>query len=867
MRDGQLHGTAAQISAALAEATFTVGEVGQGHLKVTASDGRMSSVSHYAFTGVAPVNTAPTFAVPTGSGKLLVDVGGGNDRGQSVALQPDGKIVVSGTRSNGGQNLYTLMRLNADGSPDTDFGSNGKVDVSTGNLHDIGNSVTLQPDGKIVVAGYSTNASGDEDFSLIRLNADGSLDSTFNPSTSPVDTLGGTVGYTENGSPVVLDGTVAVFDAELAAQGHYAGASLTLARSGGADSQDRFGASGTLVLTDEGGVELSAIPIGSYSREEGQLALTLNAQATQARVNQALSSLTYANTSDAPPESVTIDWSFSDGSGDMPPASGSTRVNITPINVAPMLAGVPAEAQGVTVGQAAALADFTVRDDDGDEVPLTLTLTAVNGSLNGLEDNDLRADGIQLSGTAARINAAIAGATFTAQAAGAATIGLELSDGAQRVTGSYQLTATEAAPPPAPQPPATQPPASPSAPPAPPPATPGIDVVHYAGARDDYVLERSDAGLWSLRTASGSSATPLPGIERLVFDDGAVALDLAVEGQDVSAAQAARLVFVLWGQVGLDNPDLLGHVMAYVDALGLRATSQVAENLGFLTALVGDADPAALLTLLHTNIVGCAPDAAELQALLELPARGHSNAQLVQIAAELEVTAQAMDLNALAQQGLAFTKYEGLVFGSNGDEVFRAQQGDDRIDAGAGLDTVIYGGNAAEYTWSREEQGHWIVESTAHDGGNDSLKGVERLQFADHAVALDLDGAAGQALRMLGVALGANALDDRALVGELIAFVDTHGAQVLADSVQANGILDQLAGGDSMQAMISLLYRNLTDETPCEADLQWVVNLAGEQNWDRADLLLHAAGLPQTAQLIGLEGLAAQGVAYEVWVV
>lgn len=390
-------------------------------------------------------------------------------------------------------------------------------------------------------------------------------------------------------------------------------------------------------------------------------------------------------------------------------------------------------------------------------------------------------------------------------------------------------------------------------------------MVHYAGARGDYVLERDDADLWSLRTASGSKATPLPGIERLVFDDGAVALDVAVQGPDASAAQAARLVFALWGRAGLDNPDLVGHVMAYVDALGLGAASQVAENLGLLTALAGDAEPAALLTLLYTHIVGRAPDAAELQVLLELPASGLSNAQLVQIAAELAVTAQAMDLDALAQQGLEFTPYEGLVFGSNGNEVLRAQQGDDRIDAGAGVDTVVYAGKAADYMWRSEEQGQWIVKSTVHDGGSDALVQVERLQFADHAVALDLDGAAGQALRMLGAARGAHALDDRALVGELIAFVDAHGVQALADSVQANGILDQLAGGDSMQSLISLLYRNLTQHTPDEAQTQEIMELAEQQNWDRADLLVHAAELPQTAQTLGLEALTAQGVAYEVW--
>jgi len=809
-------------------------------------------------------------------GKLLLDAGSGHDSGKSVILQPDGKIVVAGHSLIGyDKSDFLLIRLNANGSLDQGFGDGGKrlLDVDGGD--DYGQSVILQPDGKIVVAGSSRSASNKYEFSLIRLNADGSLDSLFNPSSIPVDTLGGEVSYDENGLPVLLDDAIAVFDAELFAQGHYAGASLTLARSDGAHAQDMFGASGALVLTDDGGVALSGTSIGSHSQAQGQLTVRFNAQATQTRVNQALSSLTYANTSDAPPESVSIAWSFSDGS-DMPPASGSTVVNITAINDAPVLAGLPELAQGVTVGQAAALADFTVHDDDGDDAPLTLTLIAVNGTLIGLDDRDPDAGGVQLSGTAAQINAAIAGATFTAAAAGEASIALELSDGEDGMEATYQLMAT-AAPkppsppsPPAPQPPAPQPPApqppvpQPPAPPVPPPATPGIDAVRYSGARDDYVLQRSDMALWSIATSSGSKATPLPGMERVVFDDGAVALDLAGEGQDASAAQAARLVFSLWGQAGLDSPALVGHVMAYVDALGLGGASQLAENLGLVTALAGDADPAALLTLLHTNIVGHAPDAAQLQALLELPASGHSNAQLVQIAAELAVTAQAMDLDALARMGLEFTPYDGPVLGSHGGEVFVAQPGDGRIDAGSGVDTVAYGGDAADYEWQRDDRGGWIVRGAAFDGGSDQLQGVERLRFADHAVALDLDGAAGQALRMLGAVLGADALDDRALVGELIAYVDAYGIQALADGVQANGILDHLAGGHSMQAVIRLLYRNLTEHLPDEAQLQNVLQLVEQHSWDRADLLAHAAELPQAAQTIGLQALAEQGVVYEL---
>ncbi|MCB1547167.1 MAG: hypothetical protein KDJ41_04930, partial [Hyphomicrobiaceae bacterium] len=60
----------------------------------------------------------------------------------------------------------------------------------------------------------------------MRYNVDGTLDTGFDPA----GTLGGTVAFTEDGAAVVLDTDVQIFDAELAAQGHYDGATLTLAR-------------------------------------------------------------------------------------------------------------------------------------------------------------------------------------------------------------------------------------------------------------------------------------------------------------------------------------------------------------------------------------------------------------------------------------------------------------------------------------------------------------------------------------------------------------------------------------------------------------------------------------------------------------
>jgi uncharacterized delta-60 repeat protein len=88
-------------------------------------------------------------------------------------VQPDGKILVAGGFTNlAGVSRNYLGRLNSNGSLDTIF--NPSIDGGV-------TCLALQPDGKILVGGYFTTAEGQARTSFARLNADGTLDSFFNP--------------------------------------------------------------------------------------------------------------------------------------------------------------------------------------------------------------------------------------------------------------------------------------------------------------------------------------------------------------------------------------------------------------------------------------------------------------------------------------------------------------------------------------------------------------------------------------------------------------------------------------------------------------------------------------------------------------
>jgi uncharacterized delta-60 repeat protein len=109
------------------------------------------------------------------------------DAAFALALQPDGKLVVAGrAETNTGPDLLVtdiaLARYNANGTLDTTFGKGGKVttafDPADPYAYDQGFAVVIQPDGRIVVAGF-TGEVGDIKFAVARYNTNGSLDTTF----------------------------------------------------------------------------------------------------------------------------------------------------------------------------------------------------------------------------------------------------------------------------------------------------------------------------------------------------------------------------------------------------------------------------------------------------------------------------------------------------------------------------------------------------------------------------------------------------------------------------------------------------------------------------------------------------------------
>src|SRR5436190_49235 len=77
------------------------------------------------------------------------------DRAFAVAVQSDGKIVVAGSTDNGNSTKIAVLRYNPNGTLDNTFNGTGMVSTSNGGVYDFANALAIQPDGKILVTGES----------------------------------------------------------------------------------------------------------------------------------------------------------------------------------------------------------------------------------------------------------------------------------------------------------------------------------------------------------------------------------------------------------------------------------------------------------------------------------------------------------------------------------------------------------------------------------------------------------------------------------------------------------------------------------------------------------------------------------------
>lgn len=126
------------------------------------------------------------------------------DAGGPILVLPNNQIIMAG----GGDN-FTAIKLTADGAYDTTFGNNGKVIIGFPGYDATVNEIILQPDGKIVLAGELYIIGGNYNFIIVRLNENGTIDETFNGTGKLIFDFGENINYCES-AKLQSDGKIVV---------------------------------------------------------------------------------------------------------------------------------------------------------------------------------------------------------------------------------------------------------------------------------------------------------------------------------------------------------------------------------------------------------------------------------------------------------------------------------------------------------------------------------------------------------------------------------------------------------------------------------------------------------------------------------
>jgi uncharacterized delta-60 repeat protein len=177
--------------------------------KIVAAGSAKNPVSYYDFALARYLPNGTLDSSFGQGGRVRTDFGVQNlDEARAAVLQPDGKIVAAGFASLAfGDTRYAAARYNADGTIDKTFGSKGRTRLHFGSCCEQAHSVLLQSDGKVVLVGFPDSESSDSDFVLMRLDTSGALDPGFGKN-GHVRTSFGNLNGGANGATLQPDGKI-----------------------------------------------------------------------------------------------------------------------------------------------------------------------------------------------------------------------------------------------------------------------------------------------------------------------------------------------------------------------------------------------------------------------------------------------------------------------------------------------------------------------------------------------------------------------------------------------------------------------------------------------------------------------------------
>jgi len=199
-----------------------------------------------------------------------------------------------------------------------------------------------------------------------------------------------------------------------------------------------------------------------------------------------------------------------------------------------------------------------------------------------------------------------------------------------------------------------------------------------------------------------------------------------------------------------------------------------------------------------------------------------------------------------------------ILTGNVSNNRLRGNEGDDTIAGGVGIDTAIFSGLRSQYSLSAQSAGGFrVTDSVAFRNGTDTVSGVERLQFSDTSLAIDLDGNAGKVAKILGAIFGQNAVSNKSYVGIGLGYLDSG---ISYDGLAALAV--SATGKSSSTDVCNLLWTNVVKTTPTVADIAPFKAMLDTGQMSIGSLATLAADTSFNITNISLVGLSQTGLEY-----
>ncbi len=175
------------------------------------------------------------------------------------------------------------------------------------------------------------------------------------------------------------------------------------------------------------------------------------------------------------------------------------------------------------------------------------------------------------------------------------------------------------------------------------------------------------------------------------------------------------------------------------------------------------------------------------------------------------------------------------------------------IDGGAGIDTAVFGGTLASYAISHTANGYLV--------GSTELVNVERAQFADTKLALDMNGNGGTAVELIAALFGPSAVGVKGFVGAVLGLLDGGmSEEQLANLAIHTSLFQQMAGSSSNTDFVRLVVHNLIGVDPSQQLLNTLVGVLDNGTLTQASFAVIAADSSFNA--VHLVGVMQNGVEF-----